>query len=307
MDRPSTRGTAGSSEPAASDAAAPSRDDLQERIDDLQLTLDAQRQLLRARRPSDLVDTLRSVVHRAGATLVDGEVTGPEVLQIDIGLGIRPPALPWSPPDHPSRRVLHRLLPGLVEDATRVAHRLLEAREQADVSLRDDLTGGLSVGATARLLDKLRAGDAVVLVGLGTSPADEPDGGPSGPEAFGPQGARPASSARVELELRALAEIARSELDVDEQLCRLDTRSLAIVLRHAEQDRIAVLCQRVGDRWGREHDVPVLLGSVLLDDQADGLAASLAAQLAAARLADTGRGPVADASAGTEVRFHAAS
>jgi hypothetical protein len=303
MDRPSTRGTGAEPGPVDSDVPAASSHDLQERLDDLQLTLDAQRQLLRARRPTDLVDTLRAVVHRAGATLVDGEVTGPEVLQIDIGLGVRPPALPWSPPDHPSRAVLQRLLPGLVEDATRLAHRLLEAREQGDVSLRDDLTGALNEAGTRRLLDKLRAGDAVVVAALRPETTDTAIGATTSTS----ERSGGTATTRSDLALRALAEMVRSELDVDEQLCRLDASGLVVALRHAELERIHTLCQRIDLRWERAHDLTLLLGSVHLDAPAPGLAAALTATFRADADASSDGVKALEHPADIEVRFHAAS
>jgi GGDEF domain-containing protein len=218
----------------------------------LDVTVSAQRALLRARRPEQVVDALERVVLRLGGSLVPGHVGGPDVLHLDVGLGVAEPSLPCAAPGDPARARLERVLPGLVEDATRVVQRLWRLAEQGDPTLLDELTAALSVPATRRLIDRAVAGD--VLLGLALTDADGI--------------ATTHGSSRVDLHLHRLAAFARSELDVDERLGRLDGPAIVVVLPHPDPLRAEELRHRLARRWERhDRSSGTLEGAVVTVDQ----------------------------------------
>jgi hypothetical protein len=205
----------------------------------LDVTVAAQRAMLRARHPGQVVDALELAVARAGGTVTASHGGGDEVLHLDIGLGVRGPLLPCAEPDDPARARLERLLPGLVEDGTRAVQRLWRLDEQGDPTLLDALTGALSPAATTRLIGRSVTGD--VLVGWSL------DVDRTVAEAHGP--------AQVEVALRDLAGFARSELDVDERLGRLHGTGMVVVLPHPVEGRGDDLRRRVAARWERRDGV----------------------------------------------------
>jgi GGDEF domain-containing protein len=209
----------------------------------LETTVAAQRAVLRARRPDDVVAALERTVHALGGRIVPGHVTGDEVLHTDLSLGVRDPMLPWAPPDDPARAALQRVLPPLLEDARRQVHLLWARDDVGDPALRDELTGALHADATTRLVGRGAAEDTLVAFGAGGMTAVR--------EVHG--------SARVEVLLRQLAGFVRSELDVDERLGRLLDPALVVVLPRAHPDRASELTARVAARWQRQRAVPVPL------------------------------------------------
>jgi hypothetical protein len=224
----------------------------------LEATVAAQRSLLRARRPDDVVVALERVVHRLGGSVVPGHVGGDEVLHLDIGLGVQDALLPWAPPDDPARPLIQRVLPSLLEDARRVVHLLWAREDHDDPTLRDELTGALHAQATARLVDRGRPEDTLVGLTVASTAAIE--------EVHG--------RARAEVLLRQLARFVASELDVDERLGRLTSPALVVALRGAEDDRADELVTRVTTRWERQRSLPVGLRSAIVrrgDDPAEAL------------------------------------
>jgi GGDEF domain-containing protein len=209
----------------------------------LEATVTAQRALLRARRPSEIVAALERTVHMLGGSVVPGHINGDEVLHLDLSLGVRDPLLPWAPPDDPARDAIQRVLPGLLEDARRQVH-LLWAREDVDaLALRDELTGALHADATARLAARGVAEDTLVGFGISDTVAVSDVHG----------------QARVDVLLRQLAGFIRGELDVDERLGRVSGPGLVVMLPHARRERAAELMKRVGTRWERQRQLPVSL------------------------------------------------
>jgi hypothetical protein len=289
VDDHPTRDPASASASGSEDTPpAGTQPELDEHVLELEVTVEAQRRLLRARRPSDAVDALSAVVHRLGATLVDGEVSGAEVLPIDVALGVRPPTLPWAPPDEPARARLQRILPGLVDDAGRVVHRLWLAREHGDTAQLDELTGTLHSGAIGRLLGKLEPGDAVLACTLPREGTLALDG----------------SVSRADLTLRNLAELLRSELDVDERLGRLDPVTLVVAVPHVDDARLEQLIERVATRWERDRPaVPLLTATVHVVARTDDLAQRVQDQLDAARRAFP-HGPTTQDAPDLEVEVH---
>jgi hypothetical protein len=227
----------------------------------LDVTVTAQRAMLRARRPEQVVDALELAVARLGGTTAPGHVAGEEVLPLDLGLGVRDPLLPCAAPDDPARARLERVLPGLVEDATRTVQRLWRLADQGDPTLLDELTGALQPAATTRLVTRTAPGDALVGWAL------DVDGGVAA--THGP--------AQVDVLLRELAAYVRSELDVDERLGRLHGPGLLAVLPHPGADRPDTIRQRVVERWQRRDDTPSLplshAGAVVEEDPVGTLAA----------------------------------
>jgi hypothetical protein len=201
-----------------------------------QVTIAAQRDLLRARRPDDVPAALARAVTALGGTVVDGDQAGDEVLQLDLGLGIRPPCVAWADPDGQARADLDAVLPGLVVDALPTARRLLALRERVDATTTDEATGALHAPATARLV--ARAPEGAVVVALAP---DAPGQDPT------------AAALAAELQLRDLADAVRAELDVDERLGRLDGDALVVVLPRPDPGRAADLVTRVTSRWSRTH------------------------------------------------------
>lgn len=233
----------------------------------LETTVTAQRALLRARRPGDIVAALERTVHALGGTVVPGHVSGDEVLHLDLGLGVRDPLLPWAPPDDPAREALQRVLPGLLEDARRQVH-LLWAREDVDeLALRDELTGALHADATARLAARGVPDDTLVGFAVSDTHAIA--------EVHG--------QARVEVLLRQLAGFIRSELDVDERLGRMSGPALMVLLPHAGDGRAQELTDRVAARWERQRALPVSLRTTTrpIGDHADAAIAALDRELRA--------------------------
>jgi GGDEF domain-containing protein len=201
----------------------------------LGVTVTAQRAMLRARHPQQVVDALELAVARLGGTTTPGHLRGEDSLHLDIGLGVREPLLPCAAADDPARARLERVLPGLVEDATRTVQRLWRLEEQADPTLVDELTGSLHTAATTRLVTRAASGDALVGWALDVDGAVARTHGP----------------ARVDVLLRDLASYVRSELDVDERLGRLHGPGVVAVLPHPAADRAAAVGRRVIERWER--------------------------------------------------------
>lgn len=231
----------------------------------LEATVTAQRALLRARRPSEIVSALERTVHALGGSVVPGHVNGDEVLYLDLSLGVRDPLLPWAPPDDPARAAISRVLPGLLEDARRQVH-LLWAREDVDaLALRDELTGSLHADATARLAARGVSEDTLVGFGISDTVAVSDVHG----------------QARVDVLLRQLAGFIRSELDVDERLGRVSGPGLIVMLPHARLERAAELVARVSARWERQRQLPVSLrtATAAIGDDADATIHALARQL----------------------------
>jgi GGDEF domain-containing protein len=223
----------------------------------LEVTTSAQRAVLRARRPEDVVRALERAVRALGGSLVPAHVGGEDVLQLDVTLGVTDARLPMAPVGDPARSHLQQVLPGLVEDARRMVHLLWARDELGDPTLRDDLTGALHAGATRRLVERGRPPDTLVGVAVADLEAVL--------DTYG--------RARVDALLHQLAGFVRSELDVDERLGRLDHRTLVVVLRGDERPRAAELVDRVGDRWARQRLLPVALGTVVVHRGEDPTAA----------------------------------
>jgi GGDEF domain-containing protein len=214
----------------------------------LEVTVAAQRALLRARRPADVVAALERTVRALGGSVVPGNQSGDEVLHLDLSLGVREPLLPWAPPDEPARERIQRVLPGLLEDARRLVHLLWAREDLEDPSLRDELTGALHADATSRLAARSEPDDTLVgFAVVGVEGIEEVHG-----------------YARVEVLLRQLAGFVRSELDVDERLGRLVGPSLVVLLRRADRDRPTELAERVGVRWERQRALPVPMRTATL-------------------------------------------
>ncbi|MFA9432973.1 hypothetical protein [Egicoccus sp. AB-alg2] len=204
----------------------------------LDVTVRAQRAILRAKRPEDVVAALERAVAQLGGSLVPAHIAGDEVLHMDVGLGVRGPLLPWAAPDDPARPRLEHVLPGLVEDGQQMVHRLWRLAERGDPTLHDELTGALHATATTRLITRSRAGD--VLAGL----VLDPDGAV----------ARLHGGARMSSLLHQLAVNVRSELDVDERLGRLHGLALVAVLPQSDEARAQELLTRLDQRWRRRED-----------------------------------------------------
>jgi GGDEF domain-containing protein len=202
----------------------------------LDVTVTAQRAILRARAPEQVVDALELAVSRLGGAVVPAHTGGADVLHLDIGLGVRAPLVPCAAVDDPARPRLERVLPGLVEDANQAVQRLWRLAERGgDPTLLDDLTGALHVGATRRLIERSRPEAALVGLAIDVDGAVAATHGPP----------------RTEMLLRQLATFLRSELDVDERLGRLDGPAVVAVLPRPEPARAEELSARTRARWER--------------------------------------------------------
>jgi GGDEF domain-containing protein len=232
----------------------------------LEATATAQRSLLRARRPEDVVRALERAVHALGGEIAPAHVGGEDVLQLDISLGVRDALVPVAPPGGQARSHLQQVLPGLLEDARRVVHLLWAQDELGDTTLRDDLTGALHADATRRLIERGRPSDTLVGFAVADTGAVEETHG----------------RVRVDVLLRQVARFVRSELDVDERLGRLAREVLVAVLRGSEGERAAELTDRVTERWNRQRALPVALRTAVVH-RGDDPGASIRELLAAAR------------------------
>jgi hypothetical protein len=209
----------------------------------LDVTVEAQRGLLRARHPEQVVEALEGAVHRLGGSIVPGHLGGDDVLPLDVSLGIHAPAVPWVPANGPARAHLERVLPGLVEDARATVHRLRTLREAVgDPTDTDPVTGGLDPAATVRLVGRLGAGDALAGLALRDADAIEAAHGRT----------------RVEVLLHELGTLLRSELDLGDHLGRLTGPTVVGVLLRTDVGQARELVERVARRWRRqEPDVAV--------------------------------------------------
>ncbi|MEX1163413.1 MAG: hypothetical protein WEB03_07515 [Nitriliruptor sp.] len=223
----------------------------------LEVTVEAQRAVLRARRPEEVVRALEQVVRKLGGQIVPAHVGGDEVLQLDLSLGVRDARLPWAPPDDPARARIQRVLPGVIEDARRMLNLLWAREDRDDPTLRDELTGALHPTATARLVERSRS-DAV-LVGFALEGTDAVE--------------RVHGASRVEVALRQLARMVRSELDVDERLGRVREPALIVVLPDPTADRPDELVERVATRWGRQREVALGIATATAARASDPVAA----------------------------------
>lgn len=242
----------------------------------LEATASAQRAILRARRPEDVVRALERTVHTLGAEVVPAHVGGDDVLQLDLSLGVRDATIPLAPPGEPARAHLQQVLPGLLEDARRMIHLLWAQDELGDTTLRDDLTGALHADATRRLIERGLPEDT--LLGLTVADTDAVEATHGG--------------TRVEVLLRQAARFVRSELDVDERLGRLSRTVLVVVLRGREDDRATELAARVGERWNRQRALPVALLTSMVhrgDDHGAAIRELLAAVLPDGTTSSTAR------------------
>jgi GGDEF domain-containing protein len=244
----------------------------------LDVTVTAQRAMLRARAPEQVVDALELAVTRLGGAVVPAHAGGADVLHLDIGLGVRPPIVPCAAADDPARQRLERVLPGLVEDANQVVQRLWRLAERGgDPTLLDDLTGALHVEATRRLIDRSRPGTALVGLAVDVDGAVAATHGPS----------------RVDVLLRELAGYLNSELDVDERLGRLAGPGVVAVLPHPEPARPKELSTRSRARWERRPgagEVTVTSADVVVDEDPTAALAELRRGLGLATDADHDHG-----------------
>jgi hypothetical protein len=231
----------------------------------LDVTVEAQRALLRARRPEEVVEALEGAVHRLGGSIVPGHLGGDDVLPLDVSLGVQAPAVPWVPANGPTRDHLERVLPGLVEDARATVHRLWLLREVVgDPTDTDPVTGGLAPGATVRLVGRLGPGDA--LLGLALRDPDTIE------SAHG--------RTRVEVLLHELCTLLRSELELGDHVGRLRGPAVVGVLPRTDVGRAREMAERVMRRWQRQ-DPDASVRSAVAGVSGDGeqALASLAAQL----------------------------
>jgi hypothetical protein len=228
----------------------------------LDVTVEAQRGLLRARHPEQVVEALEGAVHRLGGSIVPGHLGGDDVLPIDLSMGVRAPTVPWVPADGPSRGRLERVLPGLVEDARAAVHRLWTLREIAgDPETTDPVTGGLGAGATVRLVSRLGEGDTLVGLALRDAAAIEATHGRT----------------RVEVLLHRLGQLLRSELELGDHLGRLAGPAVIAVLPRTDTERAHAVAARAERRWRREEDDAALRTAVAaVDEDADGETALVA-------------------------------
>jgi hypothetical protein len=237
----------------------------------LDITVEAQRGLLRARHPEQVVEALEGAVHRLGGSIVPGHLGGDDILPIDLSMGVRAPTVPWVPADGPSRARLERVLPALVEDARAAVHRLWALQGAAgDPETLDPVTGGLDAGATVRLTTRLGSGDAMVGLALRDATAIEGTHGRT----------------RLEVLLHQLAELLRQELELGDHLGRLEGAAVMAVLPRTDTDRARDVATRAARRWDRqEHDVALRIAVAGVGDDGDGESAlvSLADQLEASR------------------------
>jgi hypothetical protein len=233
----------------------------------LDVTVEAQRALLRARHPEEVVEALEGAVHRLGGSIVPGHLGGDDVLPLDVSLGVHAPAVPWVPADGPTRGHVERVLPGLVEDARATVHRLWTLREAAgDPTQTDPVTGGLDPGATVRLVGRLGEGDALAGLALEDANAIEATHGHT----------------RLEVLLHQLSTLLRSELQLGDHTGRLTGPAVLAVLPRTEVGHARDVVQRTMLRWERQEPDTTLRSAVVgVDGDGEAALVSLSDQLTA--------------------------
>lgn len=132
----------------------------------LAAVLPATRALLTATRPEQVAGILATLVHDLGGGLVPARLADDNALPMDVGLGLGEPVLPWAEPVSLAAMRLSAILPGFMEDALGVLHRLRGEQRRTEEADIDVLTGLLSRRAWMRRLGSASPGDALCLIDL---------------------------------------------------------------------------------------------------------------------------------------------
>ncbi|HET7688879.1 MAG TPA: hypothetical protein VFK41_00740, partial [Nocardioidaceae bacterium] len=128
------------------------------RLHQTEVVLNAVRAMLRVESVEHAVAVLQDTVRLLGGGTVPARSAGSDAIPVDISLGQGDPLLPVAPLQSPTRRVLERLVPGLVEDARRAVDLARQNRRLVSEADTDPLTG---LGNRRRLdrVPSLRAED----------------------------------------------------------------------------------------------------------------------------------------------------
>ncbi len=132
----------------------------------LAAVLAATRALLTAARPEQVAGILKTLVHDLGGGLVPARLADDNALPMDVGLGLGEPLLPWAEPVSVAAMRLSSVLPGFLQDALGVLHRLHGEQRRTEEADTDVLTGLLSRRAWMRRLGSAESGDALCLIDL---------------------------------------------------------------------------------------------------------------------------------------------
>jgi len=132
----------------------------------LAAVLAATRALLTAARPEQVAGILKTLVHDLGGGLVPARLADDNALPMDVGLGLGEPLLPWAEPVSVAAMRLSTVLPGFLQDALGVLHRLNGEQRRTEEADTDVLTGLLSRRAWMRRLGSAESGDSLCLIDL---------------------------------------------------------------------------------------------------------------------------------------------
>lgn len=140
--------------------------DVVEDHDALAAVLAATRALLTAARPEQVAGIVKTLVHDLGGGLVPARLADGHALPMDVALGFGEPLLPWAEPVSVAAMRLSSVLPGFLQDAHGVLHRLHGEQRRTEEADTDLLTGLLSRRAWMRRLGSAESGDALCLIDL---------------------------------------------------------------------------------------------------------------------------------------------
>lgn len=129
--------------------------------------LGAIRALLWISTAADAAVVTETLVRDLGGQIVDARDAASMVgLPVDLSLGTGPPTVPMAPPGSHTEAVLQQYLPEFVRDAHRAVELAERASRLAEDASIDPLTGLANRRALGRILGRLRAGQAVVMIDL---------------------------------------------------------------------------------------------------------------------------------------------
>lgn len=135
-------------------------------VEALGAELAATHALVRARTPDDVTRVVVTLVHDLGGALVPARYADPAVAPIDVSLGLSEPMLPHADPVSVAAMRIGMVMPGFLETARLVLHRLQGDVRRGEEATRDPLTGLLTRRAWMRRLAEAAPGDGVCLIDL---------------------------------------------------------------------------------------------------------------------------------------------
>lgn len=131
----------------------------------LVLLVEGTRALLRATTVEEVVQICCSVVRGMGGSVGPARIAGADAIPLDLSFGSSEPLLATAS-TREVRRLLEAVIPDLLEDAHAAVSHMRHSGLLAEEATVDGLTGLRNRRSIDRLLARLKAGDAVILMDL---------------------------------------------------------------------------------------------------------------------------------------------